>query len=150
MSMDKLPKGYFESLPQKLSERILDMADDLGETPNLDRIGKEEPYLVPATYFDQLKARILRACQAGKHKRRIYYLTSLAAVMLLIFSFLLTNWANASEDLADQETIELALLDSEEEELLEYASDEDLELFIEEMVEELDIDELDKILESVI
>lgn len=49
-----IPKGYFDNLPQKMSDLISDLKDDVqSSAPHLYRISKEKSYKVPDGYFDQ-------------------------------------------------------------------------------------------------
>ena len=46
-----IPKGYFESFPEKISSKI-ELIEELNEFPVLSAMEKKNPFLVPENYFE--------------------------------------------------------------------------------------------------
>ncbi len=126
----KTPEGYFESLTDKLLDK-LSKEDSI--------LPKEDGFTIPEGYFDSLHNNIKRKLDGEEtqvvqlHRYRKYYFAaaSIAAVVLVIFGL---NW-----NLSGETTFEdLASSDIEN-----YFEDNDLGLSSYEIAEVLPMDELD-------
>jgi len=65
-----VPEGYFESLPDKILQRVRDLETPRAElealSPLLAGLAKKEPFAVPEGYFDSLASRIsMEAASSG-------------------------------------------------------------------------------------
>ncbi len=87
----KIPKDYFNKFPDRLSSRIEALEENIKESaPLLYKIGKAEPYQVPATYFDQLKAQIEKQTSGPKERKiGLYRWSSIAAIGALLVAAIL-------------------------------------------------------------
>ncbi len=102
----KTPDGYFESF----TERLLTKITNSGSAEREPNIPKEEGFIVPEAYFDDLHKNIKRKLNKKEAKvvqfrpLRKYYLVaaSVAAIVLVLFGI---NWNTAQkvsfEDLAN-------------------------------------------------
>lgn len=163
MDNRQIPDKYFEQLAGKIEEGIHAMEDNVEqEAPLLNRIGKLESYIIPEGYFDGLYSKLnLPKSRPSVIRRMMPY--SIAASILMMMT-LTWFWVNQNENtfynqlaltevydyyienesLFDQDLlIELSFEDTEKDAFdLDNLADEDLDLFTEELINEMTDQEL--------
>ena len=143
------PKGYLESLDERLGKTFKDLENSnvkdldkemktqkISDVTTLDKIDRKHGFIVPKGYFDQLESKLTKTKNPGifslnDRNNRLFYL-SIAASILLFFGiqYMNTNKNNNQLLLQDQEIanwIEADLIHFNSNEIAEAFSDIELE-----------------------
>lgn len=104
--MDKrLPKDYFQQLPPKIWESITALEDNLKmEAPVLFSLGKEEPYSVPAGYFENNLVRLKSPNKQVQPKFWKPWIGLAASLSILLAAYFVYNHYSGE---AEPQTLEL-------------------------------------------
>lgn len=167
------PEGYFDQLSASMQDKFDDELV-LAEAPNLAKAGKENIWLVPRNYFEELPGKVIARLQGGGRVRSMFgrrlAWAAAAAVVLILAIWLGMRPGNKAEgmQLADLEEIpkeelyealdaagvdsyDLMAVISQDEELVSQFENELEESLIEsleedEILEELELGDLEELM----
>ena len=138
---NKIPEDYFNKLPDRISQRIDLLEDDIKtNAPILASIDKEQIYKVPEQYFEKLTAKISLALP----QPRVLSLSTLrwasaaaVALMITIGSFYMSQMQGTSDALlAESEILDYYILNADQiddewlqESWLDNDQDQEMDLF---------------------
>jgi len=91
---ERIPEDYFDSLADKLLNKINVMEDDLAKVaPTLASLDKSEPYSVPNNYFELLTDNICGSVKPKERKLMRFFSYGLvaASLLLVMYTFVLKN-----------------------------------------------------------
>ena len=167
----RVPDNYFNNLPDRIRERINDLKDELSENaPILSSIDKDTIYKVPEYYFSGLSSQLVSARSKTRNLRLSMYRIAIAASLALLIAFGVdsvfkidnqTEQSFAEAEVLDYymdniDELDYALIaDMNIEELdldiriAEDISDEELELYVSDILDEFSAEELYNTIESL-
>ncbi len=157
-----ITEDYFEKLPDRLSEKIESLEDDLlQEAPLLHSMRDGNPYSVPHGYFKNLENQLTQKRSSLKVSYRKYLAVAASLLLLMaiglqwssdvvddsgalaeveLYDYYLDNLDDVDEDL-------IALLSEDEESLATEMlfDDDEIEIVLDELVSDLNDYELDNL-----
>lgn len=163
MDRKQIPDNYFERLAKNIEAGIHNLEDNVEQdAPLLHKYGRLETYKVPEGYFDSLFGKLnIKAHRTSSIRRLIPYSVAASIAMVFLLSWFWVNeFGNnnstqlALEDVYDYYIENAGLIDQElivdlsfedvDEDIFDFEnlSEEDLELYTQEIINEMTDQEL--------
>jgi len=167
--LEHIPEGYFEGLHDRIKNSIENLEENLEkDAPTLTRIGKDLGYVLPEKYFEELTFNPIKD-EKNPRERTLWRWASIAAALIfpvmaiLIFNDNKTEGIVYDQDLEEESlnelvdyyiqaedfsTADLSFFDEEtfeESTLFGELTNEELETYLDNIIDEFSIYELDEI-----